>query len=258
MYKKIIFLLVFLFSINSVLFAQTSNDTIVTNSVKKEDYTSSKFKYKQLIIPSVFISYGIIALENKNLRLFKNFNNETFYEYGNKKIDSDDLIQFVPATTALSLDFMGIKSKNSLKNRALVLATSTILMGITVKAIKSATGELRPDGSTYNSFPSGHTANSFLGAELLFQEYKDQSLLYGISGYAIATSVGALRMYHNRHWFNDVVAGAGIGILSTKAAYWLLPTVNKLFSNKVISSNNTVLIPFYDGKSTGFGLVSQF
>jgi membrane-associated phospholipid phosphatase len=30
-------------------------------------------------------------------------------------------------------------------------------------------------------------------------------------------------MYNERHWLNDVLAGAGIGILSAKAAYWLLP-----------------------------------
>ena len=38
--------------------------------------------------------------------------------------------------------------------------------------------------------------------------------------------------YNNRHWFTDVVAGAGIGILSAKAGYWLYPTINKLLASK--------------------------
>jgi membrane-associated phospholipid phosphatase len=36
-------------------------------------------------------------------------------------------------------------------------------------------------------------------------------------------------MYNNKHYFSDVIAGAGIGILTTKAAYWIN---NKLFKNK--------------------------
>ncbi len=247
-----------LLSINSNLLAQISSNSFAKDSLKIESSNNLKFNYKQLIIPTVFISYGLIGLENKNLRLFKSFKNDSFNEYGKDKIDFDDVMQFVPATTALSLDFIGVKSKNSFKKRALVLATSTILMGITVKVIKKSTNQLRPDASTFNSFPSGHTANSFLGAELLFQEYKDQSIWYGISGYAVATSVGALRIYHNRHWFTDVVTGAGIGILSTKAAYWLVPKISKLISKNKSSNNNTVFIPFYDGKTTGFGLISQF
>ncbi len=246
-----------LMSINSTLLAQINTDTIVKDSLKIEISNNSKFNYKQLIIPTVFISYGLIGLENKNLRLFKSFKNDSFNEYGKDKIDFDDVMQFVPATTVLSLDFIGIKSKSSFKNKTLILATSTILMGITIKVIKNASKQLRPDNSTYNSFPSGHTANSFLGAELLYQEYKDKSIWFGISGYAVATSVGALRMYHNRHWFTDVVTGAGIGILTTKAAYWLVPKISKLFLNNKSSNNNTVFIPFFDGKITGFGLISQ-
>jgi membrane-associated phospholipid phosphatase len=97
-----------------------------------------------------------------------------------------------------------------------------------------------------------------MGAELLYQEYKEKSFWYGISGYVVASGTGAFRMYNNRHWLTDVVAGAGIGILSTKVAYWLYPTVNKLFKNKKESNYKTAFIPYYDGKTTGFGLVSTF
>jgi membrane-associated phospholipid phosphatase len=53
-------------------------------------------------------------------------------------------------------------------------------------------------------------------AEFMHQEYKDQSVWYSIAGYTAATATGVLRMYNVRHWFSDVVAGAGIGILGTK------------------------------------------
>lgn len=39
-------------------------------------------------------------------------------------------------------------------------------------------------------------------------------------------------MYINRHWLTDVVAGAGIGILSVQAAYWLYPAMSRLIFGK--------------------------
>ena len=35
----------------------------------------------------------------------------------------------------------------------------------------------------------------------------------------MATTVGVMRVLNNRHWVSDVLAGAGIGILSTNLAY---------------------------------------
>ena len=98
---------------------------------------------------------------------------------------------------------------------------SNILLTTTVFSVKKLTRQLRPDGSGYTSFPSGHTAEAFASAEFMRQEYKDVSPWYGIAGYAVATTTGILRLYNNKHWVRDVVAGAGFGILSTKLAYWI-------------------------------------
>ena len=52
----------------------------------------------------------------------------------------------------------------------------------------------------------------------------------------MATTVGVLRMYNNRHWLNDVMAGAGIGVLSAHVADWLFPIqkrcINRIFCKK--------------------------
>ena len=39
--------------------------------------------------------------------------------------------------------------------------------------------------------------------------------------------MGVLRVYNNHHWFTDVFAGAGIGILRARTGYWLLPYTRK-------------------------------
>ncbi|MBQ1177891.1 MAG: phosphatase PAP2 family protein, partial [Bacteroidaceae bacterium] len=72
-------------------------------------------------------------------------------------------------------------------------------------------------------FPSGHTATTFMGAELVRIEYGDEHPWLAAGAYTLATAVGVLRVYNDRHWFTDVFAGAGVGILSARIGYWLLP-----------------------------------
>ena len=126
---------------------------------------------------------------------------------------------------------------------------SNIIMNTTVFPLKKISHRLRPDSSDYYSFPSGHTAEAFTSAEFLYQEYKNVSPWYGVAGYAIAATTGYLRMYNNKHWFSDVVAGAGIGIASVKITYWLYPKIKALlFKDKF---PHTAFLPFYDSHSVG-------
>jgi len=88
-------------------------------------------------------------------------------------------------------------------------------------------------------------------------EYKDVSPWYGIAGYAVATTTGLLRMYNNKHWFNDVVAGAGFGIAGTRLAYWLYPKIQHAFGSSSKSSG-TVLMPSYSNGSFGLSFAKVF
>ena len=125
-----------------------------------------------------------------------------------------------------------------------------------VYPLKKITHQFRPDSSKNNSFPSGHTAEAFASAEFLRMEYKDVSTWYGVAGYAMAITTGYLRMYNNKHWFSDVVAGAGVGMISTKPAYWLYPKIQrKLFKDKPM---NTMIMPYYQNRVGGFSLVHNF
>lgn len=210
--------------------------------------------YKALIIPSLFICYGIVSLESDHLKTLNYDTKEELAEHIDKRFTIDDFSQYAPAVAVYGLNTAGIQGKNNLKDRSIILATSYLILSTSVLTLKSVTKIERPDGSANNSFPSGHTANAFAGAEFLYQEYKDVNIWYGISGYAVATTTGFFRMYNQRHWFSDVVMGAGIGILSTKIAYWLHPFITE----KIFKSNTkttTMITPFYNGRQGGLGLV---
>jgi hypothetical protein len=225
------------------------------DSLKNAKTENLKFKYKQLIIPTALMAYGIIGIESDGLKLINSDIKEEVNENIDKKFTIDDFSQYAPALSVYALNLGGIKGKNNLRDRTIILGTSYLLVGSSVYAIKNITKIERPDGSGFNSFPSGHTATAFAGAEFLWQEYKDISIWYGVSGYLVATGTGFFRIYNDKHWLTDVAMGAGIGILSTKIAYWIFPYIdNHIFkSKKNISS--AMVAPFYNGNQMGLSMV---
>ena len=60
----------------------------------------------------------------------------------------------------------------------------------------------------------------------------------GIGAYTIAVCVAFLRLYNGRHWLNDVIAGADVGILSARIGYWMLPLYQRWF--KCVKFNREV------------------
>lgn len=216
-----------------------------------------KFKYEALIIPTSMILFGVIGLESHTLKSINSDTKEEILEHIDNKLTIDNFTQFSAFLSAYGLNALGIKGKNRLLDRTIILGTAFIIMGSTVSIIKATSNVERPDGTSNNSFPSGHTATAFMGAEFLYQEYKDVSIWYGVAGYAVATGTGLFRLYNNRHWVTDIVAGAGIGILSTKMAYWLHPIIKKtIFKDK--KNTNGIVAPFYHEKAYGLALSMTF
>jgi membrane-associated phospholipid phosphatase len=68
-----------------------------------------------------------------------------------------------------------------------------------------------------HSFPSGHTSNAFCAAMGLSLQAKKWYVT--LPAFAWASSVGYSRMHLGVHYPSDVIAGAGIGILSALASY---------------------------------------
>lgn len=189
---------------------------------------STRFRAEQLVVPVSFVALGALGIgENAPMRginlAIRNGLNEAS---GGVKLRFDDYVQYVPVAFYLTLDFMGLKAKHSFGERVAVAAVTYIAVTAISQGLKYTVREPRPDTGTRNSFPSGHTMTAFAGAELVRSEYGWGA---GMGAYALAATVGFMRMYNGRHWFNDVLAGAGLGILSARIGYWMLPLNRHIF-----------------------------
>lgn len=139
----------------------------------------------------------------------------------------DDYLQYAPGLAAVIMKACGVQSRSSWGRMIVSDAFSVAIMAAVVNGMKYSIGTLRPDGSTHNSFPSGHTATAFTAAHILHKEYGELSPWISVGGYTVATFVGVSRILNNRHWISDVLAGAGIGILSTELGYFLADLIFK-------------------------------
>ena len=144
----------------------------------------------------------------------------------------DDYLQYSPGIVMLGLKSFGVEGRSSWGRMLTSDAFSAGIMALTVNTLKSTIHKERPDKSADNSFPSGHTATAFMFATMLHKEYgTTHSPLYSVLGYSLATGTALSRQMNNKHWFSDVLTGAGIGIVSTELGYYL---ADLIFKNKGI------------------------
>ena len=218
--------------------------------IGKEKETPYTVKPLQMVIPASLFILGKIGQESDWFQSRNKEIRDELQEHIKSPFTIDDYTQYAPMVATYGLNLCGIRGQHGYGDLTIILGTAYALMGISVNSLKSATKVMRPDGSSRNSFPSGHTATAFMGAELLRREYKDVSPWIGVAGYAVAAGTGFFRMYNNRHWFTDVVAGAGIGIMSVEAAYWLYPVISKTFFRKRYLKN-TFISPYLSEEGKG-------
>lgn len=157
----------------------------------------------------------------------------------------DDILQYSPAAVMLGMKACGYESRTKWAGMLVSDAFSVGIMAATVNGIKYSVRRLRPDGSRYNSFPSGHTATAFMTATMLHKEYGWRSPWFSIGSYTVATVTGVSRILNNRHWMSDVVAGAAIGIGSVHLGYFI---TDKIFKDKHLYDGYEKPALTYDGR----------
>lgn len=200
----------------ALLPVQMSAQTPDTLTIRSQ---TSRHSFRPFYTPILLSACGIVLNGNSRESLKNELVEERNELIPRFRTRVDNYLQYSPVFIAYGLDAMGIPSKTDLANRTAILVKGELAMITTVTLLKHLTHQLRPDGSSYTSFPSGHTAQAFAAATFLSEEYRGRFPWMPYAAYGTAATVGLLRMANNRHYISDVLLGAGIGILCHKGAY---------------------------------------
>lgn len=185
---------------------------------------------------------------NKRAGIFKKTNYD-LADYG---------VAGLPFIASWVMKAAGVQSRSSWERMLLSNSMSLALTSGITLAFKGLYDETGPDGSRSSAFPSGHSAIAFMGATILSREYGHISPWISVGGYAAATATEFLRMRHNRHWVNQVMVGAGIGVVATNVSYFLADMVLRGRGISPVKMNMSDIkrsINFY-GRPSAFSLYS--
>lgn len=240
-----------------ILFTSTSyaQQFQVDSSLNKSTHPYKSINGKSFILPGSLILTGSLLFDSK---INKDVQKRVTPNDLTRKNHIDDYFQYTPAALAIGLDAAGVKGKHNALQTSIIYGMSNIFLNAIVVPTKKYSHEMRPDSSSYLSFPSGHTSEAFASAELLRMEYCKTQPWLGVVGYAMAVTTGYLRMYNNKHWVSDVIAGAGIGIASTRLSYFIYDKVSSHIQSKKNKKSHTLILPSYQNQQLGFNLVKRF
>tara|TARA_Y100000590_G_scaffold430632_1_gene544452 strand:+ start:2406 stop:2972 length:567 start_codon:yes stop_codon:yes gene_type:complete len=139
-----------------------------------------------------------------------------------------DILQLIIPGIGLGSTILFENNRDGLKQ----FCKSLVATGIITKSLKTITQKRRPNGSCCTSFPSGHTSAAFMGAGFIHKRF---GWKYSIPAYIGATFVGYSRVEANKHYVEDVIVGATIGVLSS--FYFTTPFKN--FTMYLDANNGT-------------------
>ncbi|UAY55302.1 phosphatase PAP2 family protein [Arachidicoccus terrestris] len=175
---------------------------------------------RQLLAPGLLAAAGMATFFNQKEGLKNELVEYRADHFSSFRTKVDNYLQFSPLIANYVLEGLGIPGRTDPANQAVIMLKSEAIMLGTTYLLKTSVDERRPDASNHQSFPSGHTAQAFMAATVLSQQYGYRYNCLPYAAYTMAAGTGLLRMANNKHYICDVLAGAAIGILSVKIAYW--------------------------------------
>jgi len=119
-----------------------------------------------------------------------------------------------PEQVALSLLTYGygrLFDEPKVSHLGMDLIRAQLITEMMVEPLKFAVGRERPDGSNAQSFPSGHSAETFAAATVLERHL---GWKHAAVAYAIAAYVASSRLHDNVHYLSDVAFGAAVGTIA--------------------------------------------
>ena len=149
-----------------------------------------------------------------------------------------DIAQYTPLVIPWAMKAIGQPTRSGWGRMATSQAFGVVAMAGCVEGLKRVVGETRPDATNNRSFPSGHTAWSFLGATMIERELGWRSPWYTFGGYTFASAVAMQRVVDCRHFPVDVAGGAVIGVVTGHLGYFI---GDKIFGDKQLENKYTML-----------------
>ena len=250
-YRIYLLVLLILVSSASVYAAGEKRDSVTLKNGKSLSVVrESPFRVGMLSVPGLVTGFSLIGNEKHVM----NSRTTPAPEYD---ANFDDYMRCSPAALLLGLKLGGVKSRSSWGRMLVSDAFSGVLMYGISEGLKRTVGVPRPNGVNDKSFPSGHTAMAFMFAAMVDKEYGATHPYISLIGYSLATYTAVSRIINFKHQTGDVLAGAGIGIMSTELGYLLADLIFKdrglsYISDKtfVYNSPNWIGLDF----GVGFGL----
>ncbi len=235
--------MLFLFS---VLFAHTSN------LLAQNDTLLQKRMLRNTLASSALIAVGSsLSGSTIEYNLKTNLRNAVGNEF---EFEIENQLQYAPIVELYLADILGVKARNHWFDQTKYLLLANASTAAITHLLKSLINKERPNGFSY-SFPSGHTSFSFTNAAVLHKEFQTTAPWFSYSGYLFSTTTGTMRMVNNKHWFSDVLVGAGIALLVTEIIYYYEPLKN---FNPFLKSQNITLLPQINEWSYGIYFSHQF
>jgi membrane-associated phospholipid phosphatase len=220
-------------------------------------------KESALITLGIIGATGILYWQDQNIR---------HYFQDHRTSTLDDLSPIVEKFGVFGADlaFLALYGgtgylveNEKMKETALLSLESFAVSGAITVTVKAGVGRARPDvgeGKSsfkpfafdklisgdldYTSFPSGHASDAFSIASVFADSY--DSPWVGITAYGLASLLGLQRIYADRHWASDVLAGAVVGTVVGKSVVYL---------HKNKKENSVYLVPILDPSDGRFGLM---
>ena len=223
---------------------------IISHSLTLLAQTNDSIKVKKLLTTTIF---STTLITTGSLISSSQFEKDLQIDIRNKvgndfRTHIDDFLPYLPVAGMYIADIFGVKSKNHWFDQTKYLLISNVGTSAVTHLLKNIIQKTRPDGTSL-SFPSGHTSFAFNNASVFHNEFRETFPILAYSGYLFSTTTGSLRIMNNKHWFSDVLTGAGIAILVTELVYYFEPLKN---FNPFLKTKNISFVPQINTGIYGF------
>ncbi|MFD2246930.1 phosphatase PAP2 family protein [Pontibacter ruber] len=243
-----------LFKVNTPVVADTvyrGQKKPFTESQLREG-SNKRYLTRAVLPAAALIGAGIYTIQDNGFYSSHDARDARHKHAPNFSTKVDDYLFFLPVAYMYGFNAFSSQNRHDIRRQTGLLLAAGALTSAIVWPAKKLTDIDRPNGDP-TAFPSGHTAYAFTIATIVDKEFRHKSPWVSVGSYTIASATGVMRVLNNEHWMADVLAGAGVGILSVNTVYWLH---DKIFKDKGYNTSVTpVVLP--SGKP-GLGLSVTF